>query len=117
MHKRIVISFAIMNRFSIKLHGLPSNKEQACVGTISQSTKSEYVPIVKCTRTVLVTLILRELSNHWMQYECGRCLVGSASFSTMSTLARLLQLPPSMMIRIALSLTTPRVWNRLCVMG
>jgi hypothetical protein len=47
-------------------HGLPSRKEQTCIGTTSLSTKSEYVPIVKCTCVVLVTLSLWELPNHWM---------------------------------------------------
>ena len=37
------------------------------------------------------------------------------SFSTISMLAKLLQLPPSMMTRPEHSFTTPFVWNKLCL--
>jgi hypothetical protein len=40
--------------------------------------------------------------------------VGKDNFSTKAVLAKLLQLPLSMMVRIDRSFTTPLVWNIVC---
>jgi hypothetical protein len=59
LHERIVISFTILKKdFLSYCQGIPRNNEQAYIGTTSQSTKLEYVPIVKWTSVVCVTLSL-----------------------------------------------------------
>jgi hypothetical protein len=44
--------------------GLPNKSEQACIGTTSQSTESEYDPIEKETLQVCVTLAFPESFSH-----------------------------------------------------
>ena len=44
--------------------GLPNKREHASIGMTSQSAKSEYIPMKKCTRTVCVTLTFPESLNH-----------------------------------------------------
>jgi hypothetical protein len=93
--------------FSILFRQLP-------VQPLSQSTTSRYEPIAKLIHTSLVTLTLPLLLSHWMWYGWGCGLVVSTSFSTMSLLAKLLQLPPSMIKRHERSLMTHFVWNNVC---
>ena len=92
-------------------HGRPRRRWQTVIGTTSHSKVSSYAPILKETWTVFSTHIVLESLSHWTLYGCGCFIFTNCSLEHSSSLAKLWQLPPSMMTLTDLPLMPGLVWN------
>ena len=94
-------------------HGRPRRRWQTDIGTTTYSKVSSYAPILKETWTVCSTRIVPEWLSRWTLYGCGCFILTNWSLEHSSSLAKLWQLPPSMMTLIDLPLMSALVWKRL----
>src|SRR5215216_5878992 len=91
--------------------GRPSRRWQTDIGTTSHSKESSYAPILKETCTVCSTLIVPESLSHWTLYGRGCFILTNCSLEHSSSLAKLWQLPPSMMTFTDRPLMQALVWK------
>ena len=96
-------------------HGLPNSRWHTVMGATSHSMVSTYSPTLNGTFTLCAILMEPQLFSHCTWYGWGCFSNFNPSLSTISLLARLWQLPPSMITLHTFPPILALVWNRLCL--